>query len=409
MDLSSTESEPETELEDDLDDLLLLDSYQSSCSTASSINTTSPTKAKKPRKVNDTEEKLKLKEEKLKLKEEKQRALLEKARLREEKKKDAEALKRSKPGECIKYITILLDSNIINCEFSAELLMALRTAEIQYKVEDQDISNSALWIRKLEDDSEKTETHMLILWTCSEFLDLLKLDRLDSTIQRHQNSYPEYQITIVIFGIEEYFRFQKTLKNRQLKSKITEERVSAKNTKKETQFTPPFYDLAAVEKSMIKLQLLFNLQYRFVETSQDLGLFVAQFTKSLAEKPFKLERCKKQETIDWFASADSKESVRVDVSGNGLLALWQQQICQFPNVGLDVSQSIVAEYPSPQMLIEAYDKCANRKQAELLLQDIPIRRSHGPLTSCRRIGPELSKKVFLFFNNLDGTIALSQD
>lgn len=48
---------------------------------------------KKPRKP---------KEDKSKLKEEKQKALQEKARLREEKKKDAEALKRLKPGECIK-------------------------------------------------------------------------------------------------------------------------------------------------------------------------------------------------------------------------------------------------------------------------------------------------------------------
>ena len=84
------------------------------------------------------------------------------------------------------------------------------------------------------------------------------------------------------------FRFQKTSKNRQLKSNVTNaEGVSERNKKKEAQFEAPFYDLAKVENHMIRLQLLFNLQYRFVETGQELGFYVAQFTKSLAELPFK--------------------------------------------------------------------------------------------------------------------------
>lgn len=65
-----------------------------------------------------------------------------------------------------------------------------------------------------------------------------------------------------------------------------------------------------------------------------------------------MDRNRKHENTDWYATADSKESVKVDNDGNGLLRLWQQQICQFPNVGFDVAQSIVAEYNSPQALIE---------------------------------------------------------
>lgn len=66
----------------------------------------------------------------------------------------------------------------------------------------------------------------------------------------------------------------------------------------------------------------------------------------------RMNRNKKQEIIEWYAVADSRECVKVDNSGNGLIRLWQQQICQFPNVGLDVAQSIVSEYNSPQALIE---------------------------------------------------------
>ena len=61
---------------------------------------------------------------------------------------------------------------------------------------------------------------------------------------------------------------------------------------------------------------------------------------------------KEQDTIEWFAEADSKECVAVDKNGNGLLRLWQQQICQFPIIGLETAQAVAAAYPSPTLLME---------------------------------------------------------
>lgn len=42
-----------------------------------------------------------------------------------------------------------------------------------------------------------------------------------------------------------------------------------------------------IEFAVGELQLL-NLQYRFFETGDDLGLYIAQFTKALTELPQKL-------------------------------------------------------------------------------------------------------------------------
>lgn len=36
-----------------------------------------------------------------------------------------------------------------------------------------------------------------------------------------------------------------------------------------------------------------------------------------------------------------------------------------------------------------------------LLANIPVRRAGGPLTSIRRIGPELSKKLYTLYTNSD--------
>jgi len=42
----------------------------------------------------------------------------------------------------------------------------------------------------------------------------------------------------------------------------------------------------------------------------------------------------------------------VDKNNVGLLKVWKQQLMQFKNASLDVAQAIIAEYPSPMMLIE---------------------------------------------------------
>lgn len=65
----------------------------------------------------------------------------------------------------------------------------------------------------------------------------------------------------------------------------------------------------------------------------------------------RLEKNKRLESTDWYATGDSRESVRVDTAGNGLARLWQQQICQFPAVTLDIAQAIVSNYSSPLVLI----------------------------------------------------------
>lgn len=137
-----------------------------------------------------------------------------------------------------------------------------------------------------------------------------------------------------------------------------------------------------------------------IETPEELSSLIVQSTKSIAQYTYKLEKQKREETnLDWFAKADSNNGVKVDKNGNGLANLWQQQLCQFSLVGLETAQAIVSQYSSPLALVNEYKQCSTTSQKELLLQNIPIRRNAGILSSVKRVGPELSKKVFYFFNS----------
>ena len=66
-------------------------------------------------------------------------------------------------------------------------------------------------------------------------------------------------------------------------------------------------------------------------------------------------------------------SLQVSKDGQGMVNVWQQQVQQFRNVSRDMAAAIVAEYPSPQLLMRAYHECQSVQDAMLLLQDILVR------------------------------------
>lgn len=79
---------------------------------------------------------------------------------------------------------------------------------------------------------------------------------------------------------------------------------------------------------------------------------VAKLTRLFFLFLFRLEKQKLEEKSDWHASSDSKDCVKVDRLGNGLGRLWRQQLCQFNNVTLDISEAIAQVYKTPTSLIK---------------------------------------------------------
>ncbi|ELU07229.1 hypothetical protein CAPTEDRAFT_98058 [Capitella teleta] len=98
---------------------------------------------------------------------------------------------------------------------------------------------------------------------------------------------------------------------------------------------------------------------------------------------------------------DVSGSSKVTKEGRGLLSLWRQHIQQFRNVTAEVANAIIAEYPSPRDLYQAYLSCENQNKAEQLLQDIVVRRGAGVIATNRRIGKELSRKIYLLMTSCD--------
>ena len=74
-------------------------------------------------------------------------------------------------------------------------------------------------------------------------------------------------------------------------------------------------------------------------------------------------------------------------------------LLQFHNVSTEVADAILAHYPSIRSLQKAYSEPYSVEEKELLLANLMVRRGIGSLENSRRVGPELSKKIYKLYTS----------
>ncbi|CAH1112260.1 unnamed protein product [Psylliodes chrysocephalus] len=151
------------------------------------------------------------------------------------------------------------------------------------------------------------------------------------------------------------------------------------------------------EDEIIDIEMCFPTYWQFVENKIQLGNFIFMLTKSISQIPYKLEQEAKYNHLSEYMESYNKKNVKVDKDGNGLGQLWRQMLTMFPLVRLETAEAITAVFPTPRSMFEAYENCT--ELGEQLIQNLQIRRTHGPLATSRRIGPELSKKCYRLFTS----------
>uniref|UniRef100_A0A8D8YXK4 Crossover junction endonuclease EME1 n=2 Tax=Cacopsylla melanoneura TaxID=428564 RepID=A0A8D8YXK4_9HEMI len=311
------------------------------------------------------------------------------AELKAKKKQVQESLRKFKPGECLKHLSTRLDVSITQEPYGNDVLASLDALDTKYEIISQRLPSTITWMR---DNEECEEDLLLIIWSGEHFVKLVAEMKIVDEINKFKRTFSNKRAILVVFGFECYMK------------KLRKEKCTSKSLSNELKnVTKSDIDLA-----MIQLQLVCKCNCKILETRADIALHISQVAKSVAETPFRLEKQKLEEKSDWHASSDSKDCVKVDKLGNGLGRLWRQQICQFNNVTLDISEAIAQVYKTPTSLVKAYEVSSSRREGEKLLADIIVKRGRGPSASTRTVGKELSKKVYNLFNSIDPDQHLSQ-
>ncbi|XP_076301366.1 methyl methanesulfonate sensitivity 4 [Lasioglossum baleicum] len=324
--------------------------------------------------------------------------------------------KNIKPGECMKFIEVVLDKGIERFSCKNEIITTLLDASVRYSIREELIPNSIAWKRSIENsyideaneictvtDTENVK-QILIIWNWDEGVIKVADGSFCTTISSIKATLPNYNMMLVIYGIGDYFACRKQSK----KSGKNGEKTQKTKRKNSYEFKNyPEISKQQLESCLNEIQIITKCSSRLINTSEELSLMIYQCTKAIAEIPFKAEKNKSLTSkFDWYVMGDNRNSVRVDKDGNGLKRLWQQQLCQFNLSSLEIAEAICSVYRCPADLMEAYNNCTQTEGMNLL-KDIPIRRAVGPLTTSRKVGPELSKKVYIMFTSEDGETLLS--
>ncbi|KFW12256.1 putative crossover junction endonuclease EME2, partial [Eurypyga helias] len=179
-------------------------------------------------------------------------------------------------------------------------------------------------------------------------------------------------------------------------------------------------------EALVVLQLWGNIDVLFLDTWQEFGQHVSALTKAIAKRPYKcsgpfqgrkeninlalssLSFCRRQlesqQELPFCPAGAWASGVRVEKDGTGLWQVWKRQIQQFNRVSPATAAAIAEAYPSPRLLLQAYEECSTEDEKRLLLSDILVKSDVSGKD--RRVGPDLSRRIYLFMVSTDPDLVL---
>ncbi|KAL1122445.1 hypothetical protein AAG570_002776 [Ranatra chinensis] len=271
------------------------------------------------------------KEEKKALKELKDRRRAEKMAL-------LEKYRQMKPGECMKRITVNVDNNLLGSDVVRKALESLKVqGEIKCEIVDQKKPDCITWKTKMWAGLLVS----FLMWENGSLIATPYSRRNEPPLNEHESCQTcDYGVGDAVQ--HKSLNLSTGCDNSPFAVKIGTTERGALSVGK------PARD--HIEMSLTELEIMLKMSNRVINTHQDLALYIYQFTKSIAETPYRKEVQKRDNEKSWYARGDSRDCVRIDRDLNGLTTLWVQQLCQFNKASLDSAKAIVDVYPTPHSL-----------------------------------------------------------
>ncbi|XP_032397897.1 crossover junction endonuclease EME1 [Etheostoma spectabile] len=342
----------------------------------------------------------------------------EQERQRAERRALAEAAKALRPEECIKHMVVTVDPALLQLEGGGTLLASVQALGCSCAIEKQPLPRSVSWMRRTpcaqpEEAVCVPEAQVVMQMTVDDFITLIhghvQEERhgcgptLTSWVQEQQRRRPGNILSLAVIDLEKYFRSQKSQSQKRFREAVVGEQRGGGNVRRKRKSgvaaLRPEVSRVEVEEAVVHLQLHTGVSVRFLSTWKDFTDHITMTTKAVAEAPFKRER--EETSFSFYLESEWAGGQRVDRAGKGLLQVWKRQIQQLNRVSPDMASAILAAYPSPRRLHQAYGVCETEGERISLLSDLLIRRGEGVTATTRRVGPELSKRLFLMMTSRD--------
>ncbi|XP_061425824.1 crossover junction endonuclease EME1-like isoform X2 [Lethenteron reissneri] len=351
----------------------------------------------------------------------------EKERERAGKQATAALIKAQRPEECMKHMAVCVDPGVLEVEGGGLVLSALQALESRCVIAGRHVQRSIGWRRSLPGlagaeasslESDEEEKPVVVVVPVPDFIAMVDAHKqvassgdsgchlsLRGFVSTVMAAHPHCALTLAVVDVDKYFN----QKNKgQKPSKESAEGTAAEMAKKRRnkRAMPAKVDVSRVdmEEALVDLQLHTSTALRFLDSWKEFADFVAMFTKAIAMAPYKRER--EATGLAFCVESEGAGGVRVDRDGRGYLQLWQRQLQQLNRVSAEMASAVVRAFPSPRLLLQAYARCGSDRERVALLADLLVRRGEGVVATSRRVGPELSRRVFLLVTSHDPQLLL---
>ncbi|MED6265666.1 hypothetical protein CHARACLAT_027869 [Characodon lateralis] len=354
-----------------------------------------PSPARKRRTKEEIEaDKLKAKQRKEDRERQRAARATEKEERRQEQQRRREAadnLKRLRPENCIKSLTVCIEPALLQHDGSDILLDALAMLEWRFTVESQHLSHSITWTRDLPQQGEDgracvVEEQMVLVLTLADFVDIVI-----SVRKMVDSEGEEMEMGTVLSPLLECLN----RKANKVVTMLVTDFESDQGIKESGDYFPEQMLRTKLgmrnqdmEEVLVYLQLYKNISVVFLESWQDVTDHVCAVTKALSKRPFKLltERSELPFCVDgsWASGA------RVERDGSGLRDVWSRQIQQLNRVSPAVASAVTESFPSPQLLLQAYQNLGSEAEKKGMLVGLSVKTEGKE----RRIGPDISARMY---------------
>ncbi|TDG98265.1 hypothetical protein EPR50_G00215160 [Perca flavescens] len=302
----------------------------------------------------------------------------------------AENLKSLRPENCLRCLTVCIDPALLQQDGSDILLDTLTTFEWRFSIESQQLPHSITWTRDLiqQGVGSVEEEQVVLVLGLTDFMDMVISGKkmLDSEGE-------ETRMGSFLSPILECLNREAKKVTLLVSDSQTDNRTDAYGVHllDETLQSKLGMENLDVEEVLVYLQLCKNISLVFLQGWQEVTNHVCAVTKALSKRPFKL--LTEQAELPFCVDGSWASGVRVERDGLGLIQVWSRQIQQLNRVSPAVASTVTAAYPSPQLLLQAYQSLGSEEDRKGLLAALLV-KSGGKE---RRIGPEISARVYRCF------------
>lgn len=156
------------------------------------------------------------------------------------------------------YLTVEIDPEILVHPCGSQITKELTQGDFRNEVKPQIVPMTITWRRNIPLEVPEDENFILFVIPGQEMLDSVRDKTFLGRIENFREIFPARSLVILVYGLKDAYR---------------------KSNREESR-----YD---IEIALVEAQVLHNCCHRLVENPADLAANVVQFTKSVAEGPFK--------------------------------------------------------------------------------------------------------------------------